>query len=337
VPRRTHEGQKRPRRLGVLGTLVWDVIHQRDGRAVALEEWGGLAYALAAVSAALPEGWEAVPLIKVGRDRSEAALRFLRGLPGLELETGVRVVPEMNNRVELRYIDRERRTEYLTGGVPAWSWPELAPLVRSCDALYVNFISGFEMDLDAARALRSSFPGPTYADLHSLFLGLGAQGLRIPRELPAWGAWLRCFDAVQMNESEFDLLGRAWGDPWGLAAHVVGPELKMIAVTLGDRGAAWVTAPGFAPDPSEWPALRHGLGRTGAAGSGRCALEGATAEGDPTGCGDVWGATTFARLLAGDSLEAAFRRANQAASRNVSHRGAAGLRAHLLGRLSTTP
>ncbi len=31
----------RPKRLGVLGTLVWDVIHQRDGRAVALEEWGG--------------------------------------------------------------------------------------------------------------------------------------------------------------------------------------------------------------------------------------------------------------------------------------------------------
>jgi sugar/nucleoside kinase (ribokinase family) len=295
-----------------------------------------LAYALSAVSAALPDGWVAVPLIKVGRDRAEAALRFLRSLPGLELETGIRVVPETNNRVELRYVDRERRTEHLTGGVPAWSWPELAPLVRSCDALYVNFISGFEMDLDAARALRASFHGPTYADLHSLFLGLGARGLRIPQELPAWGAWLRCFDAVQMNEAEFELLGRAWGDPWGLAAHVVGPELKMIAVTLGDRGAAWVTAPGFSPDPSRWPALRHGLGQAGAAESGRCPLQGTTVDGDPTGCGDVWGATVFARLLAGDPLQAAFERANRAASRNVSHRGAVGLRAHLLGRLSTT-
>ena len=323
-----------PKRLGVLGTLVWDVIHQRDGRAVALQEWGGLAYALSAVSAALPEGWVAVPLIKVGRDRAEAALRFLRDLPGLELETGVRVVPETNNRVELRYVDRERRTEHLTGGVPAWSWPELAPLARSCDALYVNFISGFEMDLDAARALRASFPGPTYADLHSLFLGLGAAGLRIPRELPAWGAWLRCFDAVQMNEAEFDLLGRAWGDPWALAAHVVGPELKLIAVTLGERGAAWVTAPGFSADPSTWPPRRHGLGEAGAAGSGRCGLQNPPSEGDPTGCGDVWGATVFSQLLAGDSLDDAFLRANLAASRNVMHRGAAGLRNHLLGRLS---
>ncbi|MEJ2541482.1 MAG: carbohydrate kinase family protein [Gemmatimonadota bacterium] len=325
----------RPRRLGVLGTLVWDVIHQRDGREMALEEWGGLAYALAAVSGALPEGWVAVPLIKVGRDRAEGALRFLRGLPGLELETGVRIVPEPNNRVELRYVDRERRTEHLTGGVPPWSWHELAPLVRSCDALYVNFISGFEMDLDAARALRASYHGPTYADLHSLFLGLGAQGLRVPQELPAWGAWLRCFDAVQMNEAEFELLGRAWGDPWALAAHVVGPELKLIAVTLGDRGAAWVTAPGFSSDPREWPARRHGLGVAGAAGSGRCPVDGASVEGDPTGCGDVWGATFFSRLLAGDGLEPAMRRANGAAARNVSHRGAAGLRDHLLGRLST--
>jgi sugar/nucleoside kinase (ribokinase family) len=188
------------------------------------------------MAASAPQGWEVVPLIKVGRDLSESALRFLRSLPGMELETGVRIVPEPNNRVELRYQDRERRTERLSGGVPPWSWPELAPLARSCDALYVNFISGFEMDLDAARALRASFSGPTYADLHSLFLGLGSQGLRVPRELPAWGAWLRCFDAVQMNEDEFELLGRAWGDPWRLAAELVGPELKLMAITLGDRG-----------------------------------------------------------------------------------------------------
>ena len=332
-PGGTSQAGDAPRRLGVLGTLVWDVIHQRDGRAVPLEEWGGLAYALAAISAALPEGWCAVPLIKVGRDRSESALRFLRSLPGMELETGVRIVPETNNRVELHYLDQARRTEHLSGGVLPWSWPELAPLVRTCDALYVNFISGFEMDLDAARALRASYPGPTYADLHSLFLGLGAQGLRVPRELPAWGAWLRCFDAVQMNEAEFELLGRAWGDPWALAAHVVGPELKLIAVTLGDRGAAWVTAPGFDPAPATWPDRRHGFGIPGAAGSGRCRLDEPGRTGDPTGCGDVWGATFFSRLLAGDDLSEAMGRANRAAARNVVHRGAAGLRDHLLGRI----
>ncbi len=53
------------------------------------------------------------------------------------------------------------------------------------------------------------------------------------------------------------------------------------------------------------------------------------AAGDPTGCGDVWGATCFIRLAAGATLEDAMAAANRAASRNVSHRGADGLYHHL--------
>ena len=225
-----------PRRLGVVGTLVWDTIRYRDGRPEQVEEWGGVGYALSAFEAALPNDWEIVPIVKVGSDLAESAWRFLRSFPRIDVETGIRVVPEPNNRVELVYTGPERRTESLTGGVPPWLWAELGPLARTCDALYVNFISGFEMELDTARSLRSGFAGPTYADLHSLFLGVGRSGLRVPQELPSWGAWLRCFDAVQMNSEEFELLGREVGDPWELAAKIVGPELKMIAVTLGARG-----------------------------------------------------------------------------------------------------
>jgi sugar/nucleoside kinase (ribokinase family) len=58
--------------------------------------------------------------------------------------------------------------------------------------------------------------------------------------------------------------------------------------------------------------------------------------GDPTGCGDVWGATYFSRLLAGDNLDAAILAAHRAAARNVTHRGASGLANHLRGKLSLT-
>ena len=73
-----------------------------------------------------------------------------------------------NNRVVLRYQSAERRCERMTGGVPGWTWAELGPMVRDLDALYVNFISGFEMELGTAQALRQGFRGPIYADLHSL-------------------------------------------------------------------------------------------------------------------------------------------------------------------------
>ena len=58
--------------------------------------------------------------------------------------------------------------------------------------------------------------------------------------------------------------------------------------------------------------------------------------GDPTGCGDVWGATYFSRLVAGDKLSDAMRAAMRAAARNVEHRGATGLAHYLRGELSPT-
>jgi len=325
-----------PKRLGVIGTLVWDTIHARDSHRSTVEEWGGIGYALEALAAQLPEGWVVAPLLRVGRDLSEEAFHFLRSIPRVEPEA-VTVVPESNNRVEIHYLEGDRRTERLSGGVGPWSWPELAPLVRDCDALYVNFISGFELTLDTAQALRASYRGPLYADLHSLFLGVGRGGIRVPQELAAWGNWLRCFDAIQMNEDEFELLGRSWGDPWELAARVVGPDLKLLVVTLGPRGAAYVAAGGFEPDPAGWPGRRHAVATTGTPRSGKVEVKGGERDGDPTGCGDTWGATFFARLLAGDDLEGALSRANEAAARNVDHRGAAGLHRHLLGRLSTEP
>lgn len=313
--------------------MVWDTIHARDVRDGPVEEWGGIGYALEALSVTLPPSWEIAPIVKVGEDLAEPAFHYLRTLPRIRLEPGVRVVAEPNNRVELRYRNEERRTERLTGGVSSWAWPELAPLVRECDALYVNFISGREMELETARSVRASFRGPMYADLHSLFLGVTSHGDRFPRPLPFWSEWLRSFDAVQMNEDEFHLLGRARGDPWRLAAEEVGPELKLIAVTLGAEGAAYVAGPGFCPDPFSWPELRDRIAMPGASRSGKVSSEAGPEEGDPTGCGDVWGATFFSMLLAGSDLEKAMSRANEIAQRNVQHRGARGLRYHLQNRL----
>ncbi len=94
-----------------------------------------------------------------------------------------------------------------------------------------------------------------------------------------------------------------------------------------------MSSAGFDPDPAAW----RGRGRVQVAERAHSAmvpLEEAARAGDPTGCGDVWGATTFARLLAGDDLESAMAEANRVAARNVEHRGARGLYRHLAGRLS---
>jgi sugar/nucleoside kinase (ribokinase family) len=208
--------------------------------------------------------------------------------------------------------------------VPAWTWSELGPMVADLDALYLNFISGFELTLGTAQALRHGFRGPIYADLHSLFLGMRHDGIRVLQPLSDAAEWLGCFDVVQLNEDEMHQLSP---DPLGLAAEAIAAGTSLLVVTLGARGAAYVAAPGF----DGW-------------GEGKPALDSATLRSsllpaaavdalDPTGCGDVFGAAAAARLFAGDRVEAALTHANAMAARNAAFRGAGGLVYHLRGEL----
>ena len=261
----------------------------------------------------------------------------MRGLPKLQLDAGIQMVAEPNNRVELHYLDDERRSEYQRGGVKPWRWEELAPVLPSLDALYINFISGNELELETARRLRVGFAGPIYADLHSLMLGYDADGLRIPKPVQEWRDWLHCFDILQVNEDELALLSHFWGDPWRFASEVVGDELRLLIVTLGSRGAAYVASPAYQDNPLSWRRsglhVHKTLTRPGPAASQLVPAEKLNDPGDPTGCGDVWGATFFFRLLAGDALPVAMAHANQTAARNVQHRGASGLHHFLKGRI----
>ncbi len=312
------------KRLGVVGTMVWDTIHR--GAAAPTDEWGGIAYSLAALEAGLPPEWAIVPLIKVGRDLGPQANAFLRGLTRRAGAARFVEVPQPNNRVTLHYSGPVRRCERLTGGVPPWSWTELGPMVRDLDALYVNFISGFEFDVETAALLRRGFPGPIYADLHSLFLGVAPDGMRVPQPLDRVAEWFACFDAVQLNEDELALIG---GDPMAVAARAVAQGVRLMIVTVGERGAVYFTVPPF----------RFLAGRSDAAATGgtirtaRIPPTTAAVPEDPTGCGDVFGGTLVAELIRGHDVETAIRAANHAAGRNVTYRGATNLQYHLRGEI----
>jgi hypothetical protein len=209
------------KRLGVIGTFVWDVIHGRQPHSVPVEEWGGVTYSLSALDAALPRDWEIVPIMKIGSDLADRARQFIHGLQRIAADAALVEVPYPNNRVELRYFSDERRTEMLSGGVPGWTWLALTPLIEAArlDALYVNFLSGWEMDLDTAQALRRSFRGPMYADLHMLVMAVQADGLRVPRPLSNVREWCGCFDLIQANEDEIQMMAP---DPLALAASASG-------------------------------------------------------------------------------------------------------------------
>jgi hypothetical protein len=323
------------KRLGVIGSFVWDIIHGRDPSQETVEEWGGITYALSAFGAALPNDWEIVPLARVGRDLAPQARAFMTRLRRIAADARPIEVDQRNNRVELRYISAERRSEVLSGGVPPWTWLGLKPLLRGLDALYINLISGFELDLETCRLIRQTFHGPIYCDMHSLLLAVQPDGLRTPRPLEEVESWLRCFDLVQVNEDEMAMMAP---DPMALAAMAMDAGVASLMVTLGSRGVVYVNAPGFE--------RLSDLARRGAGASMSHAVRTALvappasrvkrSDEDPTGCGDVFGATIFTRLVCGDTFADALHAALRAAVRNLEFRGASGLVHHLRGEIIPT-
>ena len=322
-------------RLGVIGTFVWDVIHGRHAGMATVTEWGGITYSLSGLDAALPPDWEIVPIMKVGSDLAQQANEYIRGLKHIAPDAALIEVPYANNRVELRYVDAERRTEIATGGVPGWSWIGLKPVLDTAklDALYINFLSGWELDLETAAILRSYFPGPIYCDFHMKVTTVAPSGLRVMQPIPNVGEWCACFDIIQVNEDEMSMMAP---DPMALAATAIARGVRCLAVTLGQRGAVYFAGPGF-ESMADLRANRpfgtdHGPLRTALVPAEVSSQN----DGDPTGCGDVWGATCFSRLLAGDTLRDAISAAHRAAARNFRHRGATGLAPFLRGEISLT-
>src|SRR5512143_1276086 len=126
-------------------------------------------------------------------------------------------------------------------------------------------------------------------------------------------------------------MGRLGRDPLALAARALDGGVRAVVVTLGARGAAYVSTRDhdlFGPAQPESARVVR---------SARVPTEGEPLAGDPTGCGDVFGATLVAGLLGGRSLEPAIAAANRMARRNVSYRGATGLQHYLRGALAPAP
>jgi len=303
-------------RVGVLGTLVRDVI-RHPGNEAPVRAWGGIAYALAGFDAALPKGWQVVPIVRLGEDMADGGRAYLRSFDRVSRTEFVRIVPEPNNRVELVYDSPSERTEFLRGGVSGWPADEICAILQHVDALYVNFVSGRELDLAGARRIQSEFAGPSYADLHSLFLDFGADGRRTPRRLESPAEWAVCFDTVQMNHNEFKMFAAGESDPWGAVAGFARGRLRLVAVTEGASGATFLRVSSRA-GRSETPV--------------RVPVADGSQEGDPTGCGDVWGAAFFSGVLAGRPLPKAAAAAHALAAAKVASSGVQAFRAAIAAR-----
>jgi hypothetical protein len=305
---RQGDGEADGLRVGVTGTIVEDTIDTVDG--VRIEDLGGITYALHGLNAFLPEGAVAHPVIEVGSDAIDRVRRDLRPLRALSDED-FRSVPHVNNKVHLVYHSDGSRDETLTGGVPPASWDLYEPWLDRLDAWLWNFISGMETDLATFGRVKTEFRGDVYMDIHSLCLEHVPGRARRHRTPERWEAWVEGVRWLQMNEAEAGLLQRgepeslSEEDEEALAVRLHGFGAEAVLFTLGSRGARLYGADGAIvsePVPEGEPAV------------------------DPTGCGDVFGATWLALRIGHEWTPAeALAGAVEAASLAATRRGTRGL------------
>ena len=146
--------------------------------------------------------------------------------------------------------------------------------------------------------------------------------MRVPEALANVTGWFSCFDIVQLNEDEMRLVG---DNPVEVAARALASGVRLFIATLGQLGAVYYSAGGFHLERDSGP---HD-GPSGPIRTARIAAVTVDEPLDPTGCGDVFGATALSYLLRGASVEKAIAEANALAAANLSFRGATQLHHHL--------
>jgi sugar/nucleoside kinase (ribokinase family) len=297
-----------PRTIGVTGVAVDDTIEMPDGTVTV--DRGGIYHVVHTLSALVPPGTTIVPILAVGSDAIADVRRDFGALPGVIVD-GLVPVPEVNNKVHIRYDADGSRTESLTGGVSPLGWSTLEPWVGRLEAWLWNMVSGMEVTRETFLRVKTGFGGPIHLDVHSLCLEHHHGGPRRHRPPEAWEAWVAGTTWVQMNEIEARLLwdGRAEAidpeDEPDLARRVHALGSEGVLITRGESGAAYHGADGLI--------LRLGA-------------DAPAPPVDPTGCGDVFGAAWFAlRVTRALDPRPAFAGAMLAAGVKATVRGTRGL------------
>ncbi len=190
-------------RILVIGTIIRDIIRSIDGT-VTLSP-GGLCYTINSLLSLIDEDDKVIPISFVGRDFYDEIIHRYKENKQLVTD-GLIPCDQLNNTVELKYINPAERQERSLNPFPKLPYSAIENLLDA-DAVMINLISGWELDLAALRKIRDNFPGIISIDLHNLIMGRREDGLRFLRPVKNIGGWIECADVIQVNESEFEIIG----------------------------------------------------------------------------------------------------------------------------------
>lgn len=289
-------------RIGLIGNIVTDEITMLDGSLT--KSWGGAFYSIVIFEKLLEANERLIPLTPVGYDVWDELQTDLKKFFKVNT-SALYQANDKNNKVYLKYLNSNEREERADNILPPIESKKFEAVLEF-DALFFNFISGFEVTLDTLQEVRKTFGGKMLMDLHSLTLGIDEKGYRYKRIPQNWKSWVACFDCVQMNQVEADLIIEyedSISSHEELAKYLLLNGAEVVNITLGENGSL------VAYLEDEKIELRH------------LNAEKDLVAVDPTGCGDAYLAAFGLEYIRGSHPVAAAKNANKIAGLVSTLRG----------------
>jgi sugar/nucleoside kinase (ribokinase family) len=289
-------------RVLVIGEPCVDVIHKADGKIY--REPGGISYSVVA-SGLLEDGIETLPVIGLSREDVGYFEGLFAQLDSVDLsaiyESGIPV-----QKVDLFYEDENRRWECSTQPIEPTPFEKIEPFLPA-DGIHLNLISGEDVTLETFRKIRAAAPkSHIHLDLHNIVMSNLPGGKRVRGPRPDYLDWSDCADTVQMNADEAEVIDPSAKDRHSLAARILGTRARALVVSLAENGLILY-------EKKNGEVVEHFFPPA------------ATTVVDPTGSGDVFGATFLHGLLLGKSYVEAAEGGVEMAARKVAAAGPGGL------------
>jgi len=137
--------------------------------------------------------------------------------------------------VELKHgRSGERKELYknIIGELPV----EKIPL-KKFDAVLINMITGFDINIRQLELIRKNIIGLIYFDVHTFSRGIDQNMNRKFRVIPDFEKWAKCLDIIQANENEMKFVLPFQNENENIQ-KLFSLGIKQVIVTRGEKGAS---------------------------------------------------------------------------------------------------